>query len=295
MAGNVTMFLSKQGEALKTNQLEKEAAQKNFRHFLGEGRSITDEFITERRLEALGELDHENDSFAAKRQVEQQGFAVCEGLLSEELIERFIDALTRIDQTGSVRQRGGIFAVRNLLDACPEVRSLAESRLVRHYVDPILGDSFLPVRGILFDKIPDANWKVPWHQDVTIAVRERIEVEGFGPWSIKAGVQHVQPPSNILEKMVSVRFHLDDCGSENGALRVVPGSHLSGRIAEVEIESMRKDAAEHICAVGAGGVVLMRPLLLHASSPSSQPGHRRVIHLDFASDALPGGLRWFSE
>jgi len=232
--------------------LETEAAQKNLRRFFDEGRSTTDEFITERRLEALGELDHENDSFAAKRQVEKDGFAVCEGLLSQELIERFMDELTRIGQSGSVRQRDGIFAVRNLLDVCPEVRSLADSKLVRHYVEPILGDSFLPVRGILFDKIPDANWKVPWHQDVTIAVRERIDVAGFGPWSVKAGVQHVQPPAGVLEKMLSVRVHLDDCGAENGALRVIPGSHLSGRIAEAEIESVRKSAAEPICVVGAG-------------------------------------------
>jgi hypothetical protein len=88
---------------------------------------------------------------------------------------------------------------------------------VRDLVEPILGSNFLPVRGILFDKIPDANWKVPWHQDVTIAVQEKVEAEGFGPWSIKADVLHVQPPASILEQMLSIRLHLDDCGEENGA------------------------------------------------------------------------------
>ena len=178
---------------------------------------------------------------------------------------------------------------------CPEVRTLAESRLVRNYVQPILGDSFVPARGILFDKIPDANWKVPWHQDVTIAVRERIEVNGFGPWSIKAGVQHVQPPSGVMEKMISVRFHLDDCGVENGALRVIPGSHLQGKIPEDHFGRLLDESMDTTCIVGAGGALLMRPLLLHALSPSVVPAHRRVIHLDFAFGELPGGLQWYSE
>jgi ectoine hydroxylase-related dioxygenase (phytanoyl-CoA dioxygenase family) len=262
---------------LKTNQLELEAIQKNIRRYVGEGRSISDEFITERRLEALGELDHENDSRQVKQQVEKEGFIVREGFLSQELVERMIDALMRIDQARSIRQKGGIFAVRNLLDVCPEVRILAESRIVRQYVEPILGDDFLPVRGILFDKIPGANWKVPWHQDVTIAVRGRIDVDG------------------VLERIVSVRFHLDDCGAENGALRVIAGSHLMGKIPEDQIDRLRRNAIEQVCAVRTGGALFMRPLLLHASSQSVLPDHRRVIHIDFAGVSLPGGLRWFSE
>lgn len=280
---------------MKTNQLELEAIQKNIRRYVGEGRSISDEFITERRLEALGELDHENDSRQVKQQVEKEGFIVREGFLSQELVERMIDALMRIDQARSIRQKGGIFAVRNLLDVCPEVRILAESRIVRQYVEPILGDDFLPVRGILFDKIPGANWKVPWHQDVTIAVRGRIDVDGFGPWSVKAGVCHVQPPADVLERIVSVRFHLDDCGAENGALRVIAGSHLMGKIPEDQIDRLRRNAIEQVCAVRTGGALFMRPLLLHASSQSVLPDHRRVIHIDFAGVSLPGGLRWFSE
>lgn len=64
------------------------------------------------------------------------------------------------------------------------MRELATSSLIRALVEPILGPNFFPVRGILFDKIPGANLKVPWHQDVTIAVQEKIEAEGFGPWSM---------------------------------------------------------------------------------------------------------------
>ena len=209
-------------------------------------------------------------------------------------MEDLLTSLESIGETGSVRKRGGVFAVRNLLDVSPEVRELANSEAVRALVEPVLGERFFPVRGILFDKIPDANWKVPWHQDVTIAVQERVEAEGFGPWSMKADVLHVQPPAEVLEHMVSVRLHLDNCGEENGALRVIPGSHLYGRISEDDIQAMR-ETPEIVCAVGLGGALLMRPLLLHASSPSRIPGHRRVVHLDFASVQLPNGMRWFSD
>ena len=227
--------------------------------------------------------------------VEIDGFAIVEGVLSRTTVDHLLASLEHIGDTGSVRKRGGIFAVRNLLDVSPEVRELAHSEAVRALVEPVLGARFFPVRAILFDKIPDANWKVPWHQDVTIAVQERVEAEGFGPWSMKADVLHVQPPAEVLEHMISVRLHLDNCGEENGALRVIPGSHLHGRIPEEEIPAMREQTPEQVCAVGVGGALLMRPLLLHASSPSRVPGHRRVVHLDFASVQLPNGMRWFSE
>jgi len=228
-------------------------------------------------------------------EVEDNGFAICEDVLSTYEVNHLLTAIERIDQAGSVRKRGGIFAVRNLLDVSAEVRAMADSPAIRALVQPILGPEFFPVRGILFDKIADANWKVPWHQDVTIAIQERVEAEGFGPWSLKAGVLHVQPPAFVLEHMVSVRIHLDPCSEENGALRVIPGSHQQARIPENQIAAIREKASECVCAVGVGGALIMRPLLLHASSPSQVPEHRRVIHLDFASVQLPSGMKWFSE
>jgi phytanoyl-CoA dioxygenase PhyH len=227
--------------------------------------------------------------------LKKNGFAMVEGVLSSQIVNELLIALTSIDDTESVRKRGGIFAVRNLLDVSPAIRKLTNSILLRQLVEPVLGEDFFPVRGILFDKIADANWKVPWHQDVTIAVQERVEVENFGPWSIKAGVLHVQPPSAILENMVSVRLHLDSCGEENGALRVLPGSHCYGRFSEAQIPIMRKQTSEFLCSIDIGGALLMRPLLLHASSASRVQRHRRVVHLDFASVQLPNGMRWFSE
>jgi hypothetical protein len=200
--------------------------------------------------------------------------------------------LARIERVQAGLHRGGI---RHLLDVCPEVRWLAASPALRGLVVPVLGRAARPVRGILFDKTPDANWKVPWHQDLTIAVRERTEVEGYGPWSVKAGVVHVQPPVAILERMLAVRIHLDDCVRANGALRVLPGSHLHGRLTDQPIDDMRQLIREVCCELPRGGALLMRPLLLHASSSAEFAEHRRVIHIEFAGCDLPGGLRWFDE
>jgi Phytanoyl-CoA dioxygenase (PhyH) len=230
-----------------------------------------------------------------KTEVEMKGFCICEAVLSPEKVNELINSLDKIGEDGSVRKRGGLFAIRNLLDVSSEIGELAYSTLIRDLVGPVLGPKFSPVRGILFDKIPNANWKVPWHQDVTIAVQHKVEVEGFGPWSIKADVLHVQPPASILEQMLSVRLHLDDCGEENGALRILPGSHTKGRIPENQIQNIRETSHEHVCAVKIGGILLMRPLLLHASSPSNVPGHRRVVHIDYAAASLPSDMQWFSE
>jgi len=214
------------------------------------------------------------------------GYCVIEQALGASEVATLLDFVER-ELTVDDR-RGG---VRNLLDV-PEMRVLADGPAVRGIVDAILGPDAKVVRGILFDKTSDANWKVPWHQDVTIAVAERCEVEGYGPWSSKAGVTHVQPPAEVLERMVSVRIHLDDCPEANGALKVVAGSHRSGKIVEARIAAVVEDGTSLVCEVGAGGVLAMRPLLVHSSSAAVVPGHRRVIHFDFAAGELAGGLAW---
>jgi hypothetical protein len=229
------------------------------------------------------------------QEVAAKGFAIVEVVLAPNEVGDLLSGLERLPDSESMRKHGSIFAVRNLFDVFPEILALAQSPQVRHLVDAILGVNSFPVRGILFDKTPNANWKVPWHQDVTIAVHATVEAEGFGPWSMKAGVLHVQPPAHVLENMISLRLHLDNCDENNGALRVLPGSHLHGRIPEDRVAAIRAGATEYICEVGAGGALLMRPLLLHASSPSRLPQHRRVVHIDYASVDLPSGMCWLSE
>jgi ectoine hydroxylase-related dioxygenase (phytanoyl-CoA dioxygenase family) len=235
------------------------------------------------------------DDLTIRDQIAENGFATCRNVLSSLETTELLTAVGQSNEHAGLRKRAGVFAVRNLLEECSEIRTLVRSEVIRSLVEPALGRGSLPVRGILFDKVPEANWKVPWHQDVTIAVRNKVEVDGFGPWSVKAEVLHVQPPADILNNMLSVRLHLDPCGEENGALRVLPGTHRLGRIAEDRIAATREDYPEHVCEMGVGDVLLMKPLLLHASSASLAPDHRRVIHIDFASIQLPPEMQWFSE
>jgi len=148
------------------------------------------------------------------------------------------------------------------------------------------------VQGIFFDKPADANWKVQWHQDLSIPVKARVEVPGFGPWSKKAGVPHVQAPNWLLERMLIVRLHLDANTEENGPLRVIAGSHLRGRLTREQIQWWREQGEELVCTVPRGGALLMRPLLLHASSAARTSAHHRVIHLEYAAERLPDGLAW---
>jgi len=217
---------------------------------------------------------------------ETSGFDLVESHFDPQWAADFVSVFAQATSTSEAK--GG---VRNLL-AIGQVRELAASPSVRTLVAPILGPEAFPVRGILFDKTADANWKVPWHQDVTVAVKSRIDADGFGPWSVKAGVLHVQPPAEVLERMLTVRIHLDDCPRENGALRVLPGTHRFGKIPEAEVAGWVERVPETVCELAAGGVLLMRPLLLHASSAATRVGHRRVIHLDFANTKLPNGLEW---
>ena len=216
----------------------------------------------------------------------EHGYAVVEPLLAAEEVEALRAALGEIPQD---ERRGGL---RDALARVPAVRRCACDPRIVGLAEAVLGAGARPVKGIVFDKTPAANWKVPWHQDLTICVRRRIDVEGFGPWSMKEGMLHVQPPAEILERILALRIHLDDAGPDNGALRVLPGTHRAGRLADAEIERLRGEVPEVVCGVRAGGVMLMRPLLLHASSPCHRPAHRRVLHIEYSASLLPGGLIW---
>lgn len=222
-------------------------------------------------------------------EIEARGFAVASGVLTQKEVEHWRETLAQIDGAG-VSRRQSVFAIRNLLDQS-EIQALARSPRIRALVEPVLGETCFATRGIFFDKTPDANWKVPFHQDLSLAVEAKIEAEGFGPWSEKAGALHVQPPAAILAAMLTLRLHLDACDAQNGALRVIPGSHRLGKVDSAQIAQLTGEN-ETTVPVASGGAMLMRPLLLHASSPSNRAAHRRVIHLEFAAADLPGGLRW---
>jgi ectoine hydroxylase-related dioxygenase (phytanoyl-CoA dioxygenase family) len=213
------------------------------------------------------------------QRVEEGGFAIVSQCLSEQMVGHLCSGL------GNTKH-----AQRNLLDI-PIVRELAVSEPVKRLVAACLGKECFAVRGILFNKTQYSNWKVAWHQDRTIAVRQRKNVAAFGPWSVKAGVPSVQPPAAVMAKMLAIRLHLDESHESNGPLRVIPGSHKVGCLSMEEVASWRERPSV-ICAVPRGGAILMRPLLVHASSSCSKPEPRRVIHLEFAAENLPGGLEW---
>lgn len=171
-------------------------------------------------------------------------------------------------------------------------RELATSKIARDLLSQLGYGGAFCVRGILFDKRAGANWKVPWHQDRKIAVKARREVEGFRAWSEKEGVAHCQPTPDVLEAMVTLRFHLDDCDETNGPLRVLPGTHSRGLIGYTTSLELADSIDEVTCVCGSGDVIAMKPLLLHTSSEAARVGHRRVLHFEFATTSLPGGLVW---
>lgn len=234
-------------------------------------------------MRAATERDEGMNLVSSTAIIEQNGWAWARQFVSPEQVAKLAVAL------GNDSVRAGI---RNLLNRCPAVAEFAACESVAELVNPILDGKAFIVRGILFDKTPDANWRVAWHQDLTIAVRERREVPGFGPWSVKDGVPHTHAPVSLLERMLTLRLHLDDCDESNGALRVIPGSHRQGKLDASAIDAWKNRGPVHTSTAQAGDALLMRPLLLHASSPADSPRHRRVIHLEFAADELPDGLAW---
>ena len=225
-------------------------------------------------------------------QFEHDGYLLLKTFLPPGECDRLAEELTSLfeEQTqGPDRPRGGL---RNVLRLSASAMAFATSPPVVSLVGGLLDGPPFPVRAILFDKTEAANWGVPWHQDLAIAVAERIETPGFGAWSVKEGVLQVKPPPEILAQMVTLRLHLDDCGADNGALRVLPGTHLGGELNADTIASHVAAGAPEICETSKGGALLMRPLLLHASAAARKPSHRRVLHVEYASIELPNGLKW---
>ncbi len=221
----------------------------------------------------------------------EAGFAVFPRVLPIVEVERLRAAIQSIPDGEAVRRKQNVYGIRNLLEISPAVHSLATSPVVRQFAAATLGENAFATRALFFDKVPGSNWALGWHQDSVIAVRERLDVPGFIAWGQKAGVWQVQPPPEILARMVAVRVHLDDCCCENGPLRVIPGSHRHGWLDD-EIAKWKREVPAMSCLVDAGGVVSMCPLILHASSRAVAPLHRRVIHIEYAADPLPGGLEW---
>ncbi len=228
-------------------------------------------------------------------ELQRDGVATLSGLFTDKAVTAVTAALEAVllargGEEAIRGQEGAVYAARNLLQLCPEVamfwrRSELPERLAR-----VLGSEFGLVRVLFFDKPPGQSWALPWHKDLTIAVRDnRLPSPRFGKPTTKVGVPHVEAPVEVLQSMLTARIHLDAVTDENGPLKVVPGSHHAGKRLNVELAPPR---ALH---AGRGDVLLLRPLVAHCSGHSHErtTRHRRILHLEFAaSPRLPDGFAW---
>ncbi len=209
------------------------------------------------------------------------GFATPQNVCSQSTLD-LLGKLTDKAHQPTGRRLGGL---RSPFEVIPDLLEVLRTTGLAPLMLSVCDSKPSLVRAILFDKTPQANWLVQWHRDTTIAVAQRHEVDGFGPWSIKDGVVQVRPPNEVLDSMVTARLHLDDCPENNGPLRVMPRSHK-----DLSIEPDEHQAVT--CVARAGDVALMKPLVLHASAKSQGGSRRRVLHMEFSADDLPVPLCW---
>lgn len=182
--------------------------------------------------------------------------------------------------------------VRNAEKKFRSVQKLVDSDLLRDKAKEFLSGSPEIVRVIAFDKTPEKNWLVTWHQDKTVTINKKASIPGWGPWTIKDGIIHVQPEIDVLEDMVTFRIHLDDANESNGCLKVIPKSHRLGILTKQQQDRVIAESKESICPASAGDLLVMRPLLLHSSNKAIAPDHRRILHIEYCSYRLPKGLAW---
>lgn len=226
--------------------------------------------------------------------LDQLGYELHRGALGMECILELQREFERLlDTEGALKRTHKTFAVRHVLKASACVRQLASSEALISRTCSIFGQRAQPIKATFFDKVAQANWKVPWHQDMTISVKEKTEAPGFGPWSRKNNVHHVRAPAEILDRMLALRIHLDDCPADNGALKVLPATHNRGVLSAMQIAAVRSSIQPQTIEARSGDVLAMRPLLLHSSSPACSPRHRRVLHIEYCATSLPCGLRWY--
>jgi len=214
------------------------------------------------------------------------GFEIVDEFIDEKYL---VDITSEMDSSNILISGGGL---RNPETKYKSVRDLLASGLLSELAESYLEGYPQFVRAILFNKTPSNNWLVSWHQDKTIAVSCKKEVDGWGPWSIKSGRHHVQPDVSVLNSMVTFRIHLDESTDENGCVRLIPGSHKQGLMSATEISSYIQYAKSVQCIAKRYSVLVMRPHILHASSKAKNPSNRRVLHLEYSSYNLPNGLKW---
>jgi hypothetical protein len=225
-----------------------------------------------------------------KEKIASEGFAIINDVFTAGETDAILHVIEETDGSGpAFRKTGDLFAIRQFLKEVPAAGNLIFTEGLKTIITQLFGDGYFVVKSIYFDKPAQSNWFVAYHQDLTISVDRRVDVEGFGLWTVKQNQFAVQPPVEILEDNFTIRIHLDDTDEDNGVLRVIPGSHLKGIYRP---ETMGRGEAETICSVRKGGIMAMKPLLMHSSGRTMNNNKRRVVHIEFSRKLLPGGLQW---
>jgi len=213
----------------------------------------------------------------------EHGVAIFEDVLCEGELSQMGRAFGHGSQAASGRQDALPADLIDWLETHPAMLDLA-SRM--------LGEPAQLVRILTFNKTPDANWFVPWHQDRTVAVARKHDCSGFQNWVEKDHYWQVEPPVWLLERMVTLRIHLDSCTSDQGPLQVLSRSHRLGRLARADVTAQAKLLQTITCVADVGDILVMSPLTVHRSRRATEPTSRRVLHLEFAASALPAPLEW---
>lgn len=226
-----------------------------------------------------------------KQQLDELGFTVLNNIFSDAEIETILRSIKSADSSkATFRKSNDLFAIRQFLKEIPDLQTLIFNDKLRSTIKNLLGDNFFVVKSIYFDKPEKSNWFVSYHQDLTISVDKKADIANYGPWTVKQNQFAVQPPLDILKSIFTIRIHLDNTDENNGALKVVPKSHLKGTYRLETIDWTKE--SEAICSVPKGGVMLMRPLLLHSSSRTTNNKQRRVIHIELSNADLDAELNW---
>jgi len=226
-----------------------------------------------------------------KTDVDDNGFTVIENIYNDAEIAGIVSAIENTDTSGETfRKSADLFAIRQFLKEVPTVLPLVLNDTLKEIITSIFGEDYFIVKSIYFDKPGASNWFVAYHQDLTISVDRKVPVENFGPWTVKQNQFAVQPPLQVLQNIFTIRIHLDATDENNGALRVVPQSHRKGIYRP---ETINWDVeTEASCNVGRGGIMIMKPLLLHSSGRTTNNNRRRVLHIEFSNAVLPQPLQW---
>ena len=213
--------------------------------------------------------------------MKDEGFSIMDRVLAVAQVEALAETLS---SSPIGRSRAG---ARHLLRT-PAVAALARDPRLLAIAARALGTEARAFGATLFDKSEGSNWLVVWHQDTALPLRERREVSGWGPWSLKRGVVYAHAPAGALLQMVALRIHLDDSTSENGPLRVLPGTHRLGVLSDQELHAVAAGVMPVDCVAARGSIVVMRPLVVHSSSKAAVALPRRVLHLEYTASAQLG-------